>query len=98
LSPINAKYYLKSHNQSKILLIFESNIDFLSNHRRSIKKGLFKAKYSNYVETTRSTFQDQFSDRPLMILDAIYHGIGGDLRINLGSFDYPYLSRPHDSK
>jgi len=96
LSPINAKYYLKSHNQSKILLIFESNIDFLSNHRRSIKKGLFKAKYSNYVETTRSTFQDQFSDRPLMILDAIYHGIGGDFRINLGSFDYPYISRPYD--
>jgi hypothetical protein len=31
-----------------------------------------------------------------MILDAIYHGIGGDFRINLGSFDYPYLSRPHD--
>jgi len=98
LSPINAKYYLKSHNQAKTLIIFESNIDFLSNHRRSIKKGLFKAKYSNYIETTRSTFQDQFSDRPLMILDAIYHGIDGDFRINLGSFDYPYLSRPHDTE
>jgi len=96
LSPINAKYYLKSLNQAKTLIIFESNIDFLSNHRRSIKKGLFKAKYSNYVETTRSTFQDQFTDRPLMILDAIYHGIDGDFRINLGSFAYPYLSRPYD--
>jgi len=98
LSPIKAKYYLKSHNQAKTLIIFESNIDFLSNHRRSIKKGLFKAKYSNYVETTRSTFQDQFSDRPLMILDAIYHGIDGDFRINLGSLNYPYLSRPYNSK
>lgn len=78
------------------MLIFESNIDFLSNHRKSIKKGLFKAKYTNYIETTRSTFQDQFSDRPLMILDAIYHGIGGDLRINLGSFDYPYIFNYQD--
>jgi len=31
-----------------------------------------------------------------MILDAIYHGIDGDFRINLGSFAYPYLSRPYD--
>jgi len=89
---LNARYYLKGYD----FILYESNINFLDNHRALMNRGFFRfnpAKYTNYIKLDFKNYQKQLSGYPLIIIDNFYNQLSPIYKINIGSFDHPYYVR-----
>jgi hypothetical protein len=89
---LNARYQLSGYD----ILLYESNINFLDNHRALKNKGFFrfnKAKYTNYLKLDFKNYQSNLSGYPLIIINDFYNQLSPIYKINIGTFDYPYYVR-----
>lgn len=85
----NSRFYLKGYE----LIIYESNIDYLSNHRDLMNKGFFRfnqSNYKNYLELNYLNYKENLSNRPLLIIDNFYNQLSIQYKINIGTFENPY--------
>jgi len=92
LKPLGVKYMLNYNNGSYDLIIYESSLDFLGNHRKATKKGFFsfhRAKYNYNLCLDISSYKFEFIDPILQVLEGIFEAVP-NLTIYIGTFDYPY--------
>jgi len=91
-SGFNANYYLKNYD----LILYQSNINFLDNHRALMNRGLFKfnaAKYKYHIKLDFKDYQKQLSGYPLTVIDNFYNQLSIQYKINIGTLDHPYHYR-----
>ena len=89
---LNARYYLNGYD----LILYESKLDFLNNHRALNKKGFLRfnpVNYRDYIKIDFKNYQNQLSGQPLAVIDNFYNQLSPIYKINIGTLDHPYHVR-----
>ncbi|WP_411028752.1 hypothetical protein, partial [Salmonella sp. s59944] len=78
-----ARYYVKGFN----VTLFESNIDFLNNHRqlKNVKFRFNPMNYTHFLTVDFNSYKNNFSDYPLFVLDNFYSQLSIQYKINIGT-------------
>ena len=89
---LNATYYFKGYD----FILYQSNVNFLNNHRALMHRGFFKfnkAKYTNYLKLDFKNYQKQLNGYPVTVIDNFYNQLSIQYKINIGTLDHPYHYR-----